>query len=61
MNDVVTKVEDWSKEMRGIMKKRKILRNGQIVRETIDQDDVSNASQSHLNLILTFIKKENLN
>ena len=44
LNDVVTKVEDWSKEMRGIMKKRKILRNGQIVRETIDQDDVSNAS-----------------
>ena len=40
LNDIVTKVEDWSKEMRGIMKKRKILRNGQIVRETIEQDDV---------------------
>ena len=49
LNDVVTKVENWSKEMRGIMKKRKILRNGQIVRETIDQDDVSNASQTESN------------
>ena len=46
LNGIVTKVEDWSKEMRGIMKKRKILRNGQIVRETIEQEDVnaSNAS-----------------
>ena len=52
LNDVVTKVEDWSKEMRGIMKKRKILRNGQIVRETIEQEDVnassSSASQSNI-------------